>query len=284
MRISYEFRRVLFRSDELVLDQRRGIGGHQFDDRLHVLRDGRRIRDQAVGHHHRAEQRHEREEGVEGDAGGHQRQIVIAVHHIDALEDRAPGPPDGARDGAIRRREWLRGRSRRRPCCSSDDLGVQRPTPGAGIGCGITGAPVSARRVFNDLRLPGERKNASLVADANRDGRVERPTKQGSSVGFRAFAIWTLAGTSLLAFPAHAQITPDPTEPGQSAPATEATPATPPEGDPQANTPIVPDAAFEEALPPLSDDLDAPLEAMPARSEEQTSELQSLIRTPYAVF
>src|SRR3546814_20294768 len=26
-------------------------------------------------------------------AGGHQRQIVIAVHHIDALEDRAPGPP-----------------------------------------------------------------------------------------------------------------------------------------------------------------------------------------------
>src|SRR3546814_10142188 len=88
--------------------------------------------------------------------------------------------------------------------CSCD----LRPTPGAGIGCGITGAPVSARRVFNDLRLPGERKNASLVADANRDGRVERPTKQGSSVGFRAFAIWTLAGTSLLEFPAHAQITP----------------------------------------------------------------------------
>src|SRR3546814_4179676 len=102
-------------------------------------------------------------------------------------------------------------------------------------------------------------KNASLVADANRDGRVERPTKQGSSVGFRAFAIWTLAGTSLLAFPAHAQITPDPTEPGQSAPATEATPATPPEGDPQANTPIVPDAAFAEALP---------------GSEGHTSELQ----------
>src|SRR3546814_12483029 len=115
---------------------------------------------------------------------------------------------------------WCRVRSRWLPGW----LGGQRTTAGGGVGRGDTGGAVSARRVFNDLRLPGERKNASLVADANRDGRVERPTKQGSSVGFRAFAIWTLAGTSLLAFPAHAQITPDPTEPGQSAPATEATP------------------------------------------------------------
>src|SRR3546814_14628931 len=79
--------------DELVLDQRRGIGGHQLDDRLHVLRDGRRIRDQAVGHHHRAEQRHEREAGGEGDAGGQQRQR--SETHRDGKEGDSTGRTRG---------------------------------------------------------------------------------------------------------------------------------------------------------------------------------------------
>jgi len=37
---------------------------------------------------------------------------------------------------------------------------------------------------------------------------------------------------------------------------------------PQANAPIVPDAEFDKALPPLSDDLNAPLEPMPAPEAE----------------
>ncbi len=36
--------------------------------------------------------------------------------------------------------------------------------------------------------------------------------------------------------------------------------------DPQGNAPIVPDAEFDSALPPLSGDMDAPLEAMPSAS------------------
>ncbi len=85
----------------------------------------------------------------------------------------------------------------------------------------------------------------------------------------RALAIAVLAGVGLFPAIVHAQITPDPTEPGQSAPAPDrpdvdeddtgqTAPATP-----QADQPIIPEQEFEEALPPLSGDLDAPLEPMP---------------------
>ena len=78
---------------ELILDQPGSIGGHEIDDGLHMRGDSRGISDKAISHHHGAEQRNERQEGVEGDARRHQRQVVIAVHHVDAREDRSPGAP-----------------------------------------------------------------------------------------------------------------------------------------------------------------------------------------------
>ena len=49
-----------------------------------------------------------------------------------------------------------------------------------------------------------------------------------------------------------------------------------PPADPQANAPIVPDAEFDKALPPLSGDLNAPLEPMPAPEPEDTQIEQPL--------
>ena len=77
--------------------------------------------------------------------------------------------------------------------------------------------------------------------------------------GLKGFRIALCAGVSLIAVPAGAQITPDPTRPGQSAPAPEA--GTPP-AEQQPAAPIVPDEQFEAALPALSNDLNAPLEPM----------------------
>ncbi len=49
-----------------------------------------------------------------------------------------------------------------------------------------------------------------------------------------------------------------------------------PPADPQASAPIVPDAEFDKALPPLSGDLNAPLEPMPAPEPEDTQIEQPL--------
>nr|WP_286207714.1 BamA/TamA family outer membrane protein [Hephaestia sp. MAHUQ-44] len=65
---------------------------------------------------------------------------------------------------------------------------------------------------------------------------------------------------------AFAQVSPDRVDSGRAPPVAETTPE---EGAPQATAPIIPDATFEDALPPLSDDLNAPLEAMPALDEPQ---------------
>lgn len=80
-------------------------------------------------------------------------------------------------------------------------------------------------------------------------------TKRGS----KGFRIALCAGVSLVAGPVAAQITADPTKPGQSAPA-PASEAPPAEQQPAA--PIVPDDQFEAELPALSNDLNAPLEPM----------------------
>ncbi|WP_083500408.1 autotransporter assembly complex protein TamA [Sphingomonas endophytica] len=49
-------------------------------------------------------------------------------------------------------------------------------------------------------------------------------------------------------------------------------PRDPAGSDPQANQPIVPDAEFDSALPPLSGDINAPLEPMPATAAATTTE------------
>lgn len=61
----------------------------------------------------------------------------------------------------------------------------------------------------------------------------------------------------MLALPVHAQITPDPTRPGQSAPAPRSEPDTGPD-----QGAIVPNEQFESELPSLSSDPNAPLEPM----------------------
>ena len=51
--------------------------------------------------------------------------------------------------------------------------------------------------------------------------------------------------------------------PGDNQTSAQPAPGTP-AVDPQGNAPIVPDATFDAALPPLSNDINAPLEPMPA--------------------
>ncbi|RIA47007.1 autotransporter secretion outer membrane protein TamA [Hephaestia caeni] len=87
-------------------------------------------------------------------------------------------------------------------------------------------------------------------------------------MGYRGFAISALAGVSMVPLAAFAQVTPDPVEPGQAAPAMQTAPE---DGTTEAAAPIIPDATFEDALPPLSDDLNAPLEAMPTLDQPQTT-------------
>ena len=70
------------------------------------------------------------------------------------------------------------------------------------------------------------------------------------------------AGLALVAAEAHGQLQKPGTAPAQGpdSPRPEDVPAA---SDPQANAPIVPDAEFDAALPPLSGDINAPLEPMP---------------------
>lgn len=78
-----------------------------------------------------------------------------------------------------------------------------------------------------------------------------------------------LAAALVAASPAIAQLSKPGTAParGPDAPKPQATPATgDATNDPQANAPIVPEAEFDAALPPLSGDMNAPLEAMPGVS------------------
>ncbi len=74
-----------------------------------------------------------------------------------------------------------------------------------------------------------------------------------------------LASSALVPGAAFAQIDSGAGKPGQGAPASDPKPA--PEVDPQTpvaadTTPIVPDDEFEKSLPPLTDDINAPLEPM----------------------
>ena len=78
-----------------------GVGRDEIDDRLHMLRNRGGIGDQTVGHYDRTQLRYERQESVKGDAGGHQRRIVIGIHHVNALEDRLPRRP-GMVPGRVR--------------------------------------------------------------------------------------------------------------------------------------------------------------------------------------
>lgn len=80
------------------------------------------------------------------------------------------------------------------------------------------------------------------------------------SKGVRVVWVVAVAGAGFVPALAHAQLN-DP-KPGQGAP--QSAPALPAqaESDAQQNTPIVPDKAFEEALPKLSDDINAPLEPL----------------------
>jgi len=80
-----------------------------------------------------------------------------------------------------------------------------------------------------------------------------------------------LAVALVAALPVSAQISPPGTAPARGPDAPKPTPtpsATPtpgsaPASDPLGNAPIVPDAEFQAALPPLSGDINAPLEPMP---------------------
>jgi len=74
-----------------------------------------------------------------------------------------------------------------------------------------------------------------------------------SSAGWFALALIPLSPLAQQA------VTPDATTP-QATPTPTATPAA---TDPQGDKPIVPDDQFDKALPPLSDDINAPLEPMP---------------------
>jgi translocation and assembly module TamA len=68
------------------------------------------------------------------------------------------------------------------------------------------------------------------------------------------------ASAACAGWPIHAQLTADPTRPGQSAPAPS--PAPPADDAPVDTGAIVPDEAFEAELPSLSNDPNAPLEPM----------------------
>ncbi len=52
--------------------------------------------------------------------------------------------------------------------------------------------------------------------------------------------------------------------------------------DPQDNKPIVPDAEFDKALPPLSNDINAPLEPIPAAPPPQSAPLDPALDQPLA--
>ncbi|KQN94090.1 hypothetical protein ASE95_04255 [Sphingomonas sp. Leaf231] len=69
------------------------------------------------------------------------------------------------------------------------------------------------------------------------------------------------AGLALAAGQVHAQLQNPGSAPAQGPDAPRTTPADA-AADPQANAPIVPDAEFDQALPPLSGDINAPLEPM----------------------
>lgn len=87
--------------------------------------------------------------------------------------------------------------------------------------------------------------------------------------------LWLLGGCVVLPTAAFAQIGGSAGRPGQSAPADDPKlPEAPPSGqDVPAEKPIIPDAEFEKSLPPLSDDMDAPLEPMaPADSASPVAE------------
>ena len=80
--------------------------------------------------------------------------------------------------------------------------------------------------------------------------------------GFRAIRAGLVASVAIAAYPAGAQIAPDPTRSNQSTPAPEPAPSPAPQGS--ADTPIVTDDQFESELPQLSSDPNAPLEPMEA--------------------
>ena len=91
--------------------------------------------------------------------------------------------------------------------------------------------------------------------------------------------------------PAVAQIDKPGTAPakGPSAPKPEDRPAASQASDPRTDAPIVPQAEFDSALPPLSGDLNAPLERMPiadassaaaATSDRKSTRLNSSHCTP----
>lgn len=99
-------------------------------------------------------------------------------------------------------------------------------------------------------------------------------------LGFRFRRRHLLFATALAAVPAHGQMQTPGTAPatGPDAPRTSPTVT-----DPQGDTPIVPDAAFDAALPPIVDDIDAPLEpvatppATPAATATTTQAAQAPI-------
>lgn len=81
--------------------------------------------------------------------------------------------------------------------------------------------------------------------------------------GVRVVWVAALAGASFVPAVAHAQLN-DP-KPGQGAPQSTPPAANPASsGDSQQDSPIVPDKAFDAALPKLSDDINAPLEPLGA--------------------
>ncbi len=61
---------------QLIADDPGGRGGHHPGQALHMADHRGRIRDQAVAQHEGGQHRHQSEEGVEGDSGREQREIV----------------------------------------------------------------------------------------------------------------------------------------------------------------------------------------------------------------
>src|SRR3546814_6854688 len=62
--------------DQLLINQTSRIGGNQIDDYLEMVRYQGWISDQTIGHNKRAQQRNEREKGVERYHGCHQIDVV----------------------------------------------------------------------------------------------------------------------------------------------------------------------------------------------------------------
>ena len=76
---------------QLFADQLGDFGGHHRHQLLHVVHHGRRLGGDAIDQHDRAEQRHEREKAVKGDASGDQTNIVAPRFGPGALCDAEPG-------------------------------------------------------------------------------------------------------------------------------------------------------------------------------------------------